>query len=123
MDTAELYAKVEARLPAGLDVDAATAVGALLTALAERLTPDEAVELGAELPEELGDVLAAAHGDGKLDRDELLEDLAATLDLDDEDTEAVVTAVLAVIREALEPMVSIEQVLEALPPDLAQLMS
>jgi uncharacterized protein (DUF2267 family) len=123
MDTAELYARVQARLPATVEVDAATAVKALLTALAERLTPEEAVELGAELPEELGDVLAAAHGDGSLERDELLENLAARLDLDDEDTEATVTVVLAVIREALEPVVSIEQVLESLPPDLAQLMS
>jgi uncharacterized protein (DUF2267 family) len=123
MDTAELYAQVEARLPDGVEVDGATAVHALLTALAERLTPDEAVELGAELPEELGDVLAAAHGTGQLERDELLENLAARLDLDDEDAEAAATAVLTVIREALEPMVAIEQVLESLPPDLAQLMS
>ena len=123
MDTAELYAKVEARLPDGVTTNGATVVHAVLTALAERLTPDEAVELGAELPEELGDVLAAAHGDGKLERDELLETLAARLDLDDEEAELAATAVLSVVREALEPMVAIEQVLESLPPDLAQLMS
>ncbi|HWE26754.1 MAG TPA: DUF2267 domain-containing protein [Polyangia bacterium] len=123
METAELYARVEARLPDGIAVDGAKAMHAVLTALAERLTPDEAVELGAELPEELGDVLAAAHGDGTLERDELLETLAERLDLDDEDAEAAATAVLATIREALEPVVAIEQVLESLPPDLAQLMS
>ena len=55
-------------------------------------------------------------------RDELIEDLAARLDLDDDDAEAGAIAVLAVVREALEPMVAIDQVLETLPPDLAQLM-
>ncbi len=67
-------------------------------------------------------MLARAHGDGDLRRDELIEDLASRLDLDDDDAEAGAQAVLAVIREALEPMVEIEQVLELLPPDLAQLM-
>lgn len=122
MDAADLYARVEARLPATLAVDGATSTHAVLAALAERLTPEEAVELGAELPVELGDVLAQAHGDGTLTRDELIEDLAARLDVDDEDAEAAAVAVLGAIREVLEPVVSIEQVLESLPPDLAQLM-
>jgi uncharacterized protein (DUF2267 family) len=123
MDAAELHARVAARLPETVDVSAEELMHHVLAALAERLTPDEAAELGAELPDELGDILAGSHGDGQLDRDELLEEIAARLDIDDDDAEAGTIAVLTVIREYLEPMVAIEQVLESLPPDLAQLMT
>jgi uncharacterized protein (DUF2267 family) len=122
MTAADLYRRVEARLPDAIEVDGKTITHEVLLALAERLKPDEAVELGAELPDELGDVLAQAHGDGKLTRDELIEDIAARLDLDDDDAELGAQAVLGVIREALEPVVEIEQVLESLPADLASLM-
>jgi uncharacterized protein (DUF2267 family) len=122
MDASDLYDRVQARLP-DADLDGATATHHVLAALAQRLRPLEAAELGAELPEELGDTLARARGDGELDRDELIEDLAERLDLDDEDAATVVTAVLGVIREYLEPIVAIDQVLASLPPDLAQLMS
>lgn len=122
MDVRELYDRVEARLPAGLDATPEALVHEVLTSLAERLTPDEAAELGAELPDELGDLLAGASGDGRLERDEFIEDLAARLDLDDGDAEAGASAVLVALRELLEPVVAIDQVLEALPPDLAQLM-
>ncbi len=122
MSASGLYARVAARLPDTIDADAETLLHAVLEALAERLTPEEAAELGAELPDELGDILAAADGNGKLERDELIEELAARLDLDDDDGEAVALAVLGAIREYLEPVVSIDQVLESLPPDLAQLM-
>jgi uncharacterized protein (DUF2267 family) len=124
MDAAELYARIEARLPETLDVVRVPELTHhVLAALAERLTPDEAVELGAELPDELGDVLAQAHGDGRVDRDELLENLASRLDLDDDDAEAGAIAVLGAMREYLERVVPIDQVLESLPPDLAELMS
>jgi uncharacterized protein (DUF2267 family) len=123
MDSAELFLRVAARLPETVEAGADELVHHVLSALAERLTPDEAVELGAELPDDLGDILAGAHGDGRLDRDDLIEDIAARLDLDDDDAEAGTIAVLAVIREYLEPIVSIDQVLESLPPDLQQLMA
>lgn len=122
MDVAELYARVAARLPDTIDVDAERATHDVLEALAHRLTPEEAAELGAELPDELGDILARADGDGQLARDELIEDLAARLDLDDDDAEQATLAVLGVVRETLEPLVAIDQILESLPPDLAQLM-
>ncbi|HEY1586983.1 MAG TPA: DUF2267 domain-containing protein [Polyangia bacterium] len=122
MTAADLYRRVEARLPDAIEVDGKTITHEVLAALAERLKPDEAVELGAELPDELGDVLAQAHGDGNLTRDELIEDIASRLDLDDDDAELGAQAVLGVIREALEPVVEIEQVLESLPADLASLM-
>ncbi len=124
MSTADdLYARVEARLPDAFDASAPDLVHHVLAALADRLTPEEAAELGAELPDELGDILARAHGDGHLDRDDFLEDIAARLDIDDGDAEAGATAVLTALREYLEPMVEIDQVLESLPPDLAQLMT
>jgi uncharacterized protein (DUF2267 family) len=123
MTAADLYARVAARLPDTVEADAPHLVHHVLAALAERLTPDEAAELGAELPDELGDILAAAHGDGTLDRDDFVEAIASRLDLDDDDAELGTVAVLTSIREYLEPMVAIDQVLESLPPDLAQLMS
>jgi uncharacterized protein (DUF2267 family) len=122
MEASELYRSVVARLPDQFEIDPETLTHAILTALAERLSPDEAAELGAELPDELGDLLLTAGGRGGLTRDEFIEDLAARLDLDDDDAEIGASAVLVSLRELLEPVVSIEQVLETLPPDLAQLM-
>jgi uncharacterized protein (DUF2267 family) len=122
MTADDLYHRVEARLPTPLEVDGRTLVHEVLGALAERLKPDEAAELAAELPEELGDQLANAQGERELARDELIEDIAARLDLDDDDAEIVAQTVLGVVREALEPLVAIDQVLESLPPDLAGLM-
>jgi uncharacterized protein (DUF2267 family) len=122
MTPSELYDHVAAHLPDG-ELDAPRVTRHVLTALAARLTPAEAAEIGTELPEELGDILAAAHGTGRLDRDELIEHMAEALDLDDTDAEEMLTAVLAGIREYLEPVVAIEQMLALLPPDLAQLMS
>ena len=122
MTAADLYRRIEARLPEAIDIAGKTLAHEVLAALAERLKPDEAAELGAELPHELGDVLADAHGDGNRARDELIEDLAARLELDDDDAELGAQVVLGVIREALEPVVEIEQVLESLPADLASLM-
>jgi uncharacterized protein (DUF2267 family) len=122
MTASDFYALVQARMP-DVDLDAEHVTREVFAALAARLTPDEAAELGAELPEALGDLLAHAHGDGTLDRDDFFEDLAERMDLDDSDAEAAAGAVLVTVREVLEPVVSIDQVLEALPPDLAQLMS
>ena len=122
MTADDFYRRVDARLPDTIEADGRTITHELFSALADRLKPDEAAELGAELPEEIGDMLAPAHGDGNLSRDELIEDLAARLDLDDDDAETGAIVVLSVVREAIEPTVEIEQVLESLPPDLAQLM-
>jgi uncharacterized protein (DUF2267 family) len=122
MNADDLHRRVEGRLPDTLEASGRRATHEVLAAIAERLSPDEAAELGAELPDELGDVLAHANGDGDLTRDQLIEDIASRLDLDDDDAEHVAQAVLSVIREALEPLVEIDQVLESLPPDLAGLM-
>jgi uncharacterized protein (DUF2267 family) len=95
----------------------------VLAGLAERLTVEEAAEIGAELPEELGDLLMEASGDGVLERDEFLESLADRLDLDDGDAELGAIAVMQSLREMLEPVLSIDQVMEVLPPDLARMMA
>jgi uncharacterized protein (DUF2267 family) len=121
MKVAEVYERVAARAGA-LEISSVELTEAVLQSLAERLTPDEAAELGAELPEELGDILAGASGDGELEHDEFIEDIAARLDLDDDQAEIGARAVLRAVREAIEPVVSIEQVLETLPSDLAQMM-
>src|SRR5438552_14325058 len=114
METVEFYERVAARLPDEFEADPESLTRAVLAALAERLTPGEAAELGAELPVELGDILAGAAGNGELAKDEFIEDLAARLDLDDDDAEAGASAVLVSLREMLEPVLSIEQVLETL---------
>jgi uncharacterized protein (DUF2267 family) len=119
----ELYERVADRLPEDADLAPRQLTHVVLRALAERLSPEEAAELGAELPEELGDLLAGASGDGALQRDEFIESLASQLDVDDELAEQAAQAVLVSMRELLEPVLSIDQVLESLPPDLAQLMS
>lgn len=118
----EVYTRVAARMPGTLDLDGAAVTREVMGALSLRLTADEAAELGAELPDELSDMLADAHGARGFDRDDLLEDIATRLDIDDDDAEAAATAVLGVVRQALEPMVMIDQVLESLPAELAQLM-
>src|SRR4051812_20576887 len=123
MEVAELYTRIATRLPkSGIEAEPDELAHAVLASLADHLRPDEAAELGAELPEELGDILADAHGDGTLVHDEFIEDIAARLDLDDDDAEAVARAVLTAVRQAIEPNVAIEQVLETLPTDLAQMM-
>jgi uncharacterized protein (DUF2267 family) len=121
MELARLYARVGEKLDD--EIEPTTLVHAVLVELAERLTPEEAAELGAELPDELGDVLAKASGDGTLVREEFIEALAARLDLDDDQAEIGAHAVLSTLREFLEPVLSMDQVLETLPPDLAQMMS
>jgi uncharacterized protein (DUF2267 family) len=122
MEVAEIYDRVLARLPDQFEIDPEVLTHSVLAALAERLSPDEAAELGAELPDELGDLLLHAGGTSEMTRDQFIEDLASRLDLDDDDAEVGASAVLVSLRELLEPVVSIEQVLETLPPDLAQLM-
>ena len=122
MTVEEFYKRVQARLPDTIDADGRTITHELFHALAARLKPDEAAGLGAELPDELGDLLAPAHGHSELQRDDLIEDLAMRLDLDDDDAETGAIVVLSVVREAIEPTVEIDQILETLPPDLAQLM-
>lgn len=113
---------VEDRIAGAIDIDSEDACRAVLAALATRLTQDEAVELSGELPEPLGDLLADASGEQPFDRDEFIEDVASRLDLDDVDAERVAMAVLSAVRLALEPAPTVEQVLETLPTDLAQLM-
>ena len=46
-----------------------------------------------------------------------------SLDIDDSDAEIGARAVMRALRETLEPVLSIEQVMETLPPDLAQMMT
>jgi uncharacterized protein (DUF2267 family) len=120
MEIDEFYDGIEGRLGGVIEVEAAEAARAVLGALSLRLTHEEALELGGELPDEVADLLAFASGAEGFDRDAFIEDVASRLDLDDMDAERVSLAVLGAIREALEP--SPEQVIETLPSDLARLM-
>ncbi len=123
MSASRFYTAVKAGLAKeGVEVNARELTEAVLAGLAERLSSDEAAELGAELPEELGDILARASGDGRLDRDGFIEYVASRLDLDDESAERATAAVLHAMREELEPFLDIDQMLEILPADLAQLL-
>ena len=93
-----------------------TLTHAVLAALAERLTPDEAAELGAELPDELGDLLAARRRRRRARAaTSSSRTLAARLDLDDDDAETgALGGAGRVCASCLEPVVAIEQVLETL---------
>jgi uncharacterized protein (DUF2267 family) len=118
----ELYERVARHLPAVLDIDAAQITHAVIAALAVRLTPDDAAALAAALPDELAELLDDADGDGRVDREGLIEEVAARLDIDDDDAERGAAAVLVSLREHLEELGPVAQVLESLPADLAQLM-
>lgn len=123
MEVAELYDRIAARLPEDFESNPKRVVGEVMGALADRLSPDAAAELGAELPEEIGDHLLHAHGDGSdIDRDELIEDLAARLDVDDAAAESAAEAVLVSLREYLEAVVPIDQMLSSLPSEIAHMM-
>src|SRR5689334_14464988 len=87
VETDEFTNQVADRLGDAVEVDTDEAVHAVLVALASRLGHDDAVELGSELPEALGDVLATAAGDQPFERDAFIEDVASKLDLDDVDAE------------------------------------
>jgi len=122
MDLDEFHDEIEMRLPEGVDVEPDDAARAVLSALAHRLTADEAAELAEQLPDGLGEPLASATGERPFERDGFIEDVASRLDVDDVDGERVALAVLGAIRSALEPGVGSEQVMESLPSDLALLM-
>lgn len=122
MDLDDFHKQIDRRLAGSIDIEPADAAHAVLTALARRLTAEEATELASELPEELGDVLAEASGELEFARDEFIEDVASRLDLDDVDAEQVAIVTLGVVRSAIEQRATVEQVIESLPTDLAQLM-
>jgi uncharacterized protein (DUF2267 family) len=123
-DETDLFDRVAAHLPETLTgTSSVELTEVVLSTLAEHLTPEEAAELGAELPEVLGNVLLRASGEGRFDRDEFIEELASRLDTDDSTAEAGAVAVLGTLRDHLESRVDIDQVLATLPPELAQLMA
>ena len=122
METDQFHALIKARIGDAIEIDAEAAAHAVLGALSRRLTPEEASELAPELPDGMGELIADASGQHAFDRDEFIEDVAARLDLDDVDAERVALAVLAAVRAAIDPSPTVEQVIEALPTDLAQLM-
>ena len=122
MDIDQFHRFITKRIGDAIEIDGEAAAHAVLSALSSRLTSEEAGELAPELPDGLGDLIADASGQHEFDRDGFIEDVAARLDLDDVDAERVALAVLAAVRAAIEPSPTVEQVIEALPTDLAQLM-
>ena len=122
MEIEQFHSYITDRIGDSLEIDAEAAAHAVLGALSKRLTAEEASELAPELPEGLGELIADASGQHEFDRDGFIEDVAARLDLDDVDAERVALSVLAAVRAALDPSPTVEQVIEALPTDLAQLM-
>ena len=122
MELREFYRHVTERCPDGGMPQPKRAVHAVLMALAERLRPEQVEELSSSLPSQLRHQLDLVDGDGTFDQDEFIEDVASRLDLDDDDAETVALAVLATMRDAMEPVPTLEQVIETLPTDLAHLM-
>ncbi|MGR6319508.1 DUF2267 domain-containing protein [Micromonospora soli] len=60
----EFVARVRERGEYDSAAEAQQVIGIVVTALAERLAPEEARQLGAQLPAQLGDVLRTAVGGG-----------------------------------------------------------
>jgi uncharacterized protein (DUF2267 family) len=121
MDLTDFYERVTERDCCD-DVQTADAVHAVLAALALRLEPGEAAGLRRALPKELKPQLAHVEHVLDFDQDAFIEDVAARLDIDDDDAEHVALAVLGAVRDCIRPQRSREQVIESLPSDLAHLM-
>ena len=121
MELADFYEQVTTRDCCD-DVTTEHAVHAVLAALALRLDPDEAAGIRRALPKELRTLLQDADAFHPFDQDEFIEDVASRLDIDDEDAERVTLSVLGAVRDAIRPRRTRQQVIEALPSDLAHLM-
>jgi uncharacterized protein (DUF2267 family) len=107
-----------------LNLSPARVAQTVVRTLGERLPRGAARALAARLPHALGRELMrrSAPDLPALDRDDLIEAVAAALDLDDATAEAALAAVLAAIAGALQPIDTREQVIEQLPSDLALLI-
>jgi uncharacterized protein (DUF2267 family) len=123
LELSAFYARVAELLEPTVEADAAELTRAVLQALAERLQPRAARRLGRALPAALRRLLGAASGEGELRREQLLENVASRLDLDDASAEAGTAAVLTALRECVSASLPLSQVLEELPSDLQRLMT
>lgn len=96
-------------------------VHASLRTLAERITPGEAEDLAAQLPPELGGVVADnATGPERFDRTELVHRVASRSGLDPDLAERMAGAVFAVLGTAVSAG-EIADVRTQLPADIASL--
>ena len=101
------------------------ATAAVLHALRDRLTMDEADQLFAQLPEELKDVWASGEAAErepiKMDREEFSERVMREAGLRSQrDTRWMILAVFAAIKEQISPGEA-EDVMAQLPKDLKEL--
>lgn len=101
------------------------ATAAVLHALRDRLTMDEADQLFAQLPEELKDIWAAGEAAErepiKMDREEFSERVMREAGLrSQQDTRWMILAVFAAIKEQISPGEA-EDVMAQLPKDLKEL--
>lgn len=96
-------------------------IHASLRALAERITPGEAEDLAAQLPPELGGVVAGnATGPERFDRAELVQRVASHSGLAPDDAERMAAAVFATLGSAVSAG-EIADVRTQLPGDIAEL--
>ncbi len=103
--------------------DALTATRATLETLAERIPADEAADLGAQLPEEIGRFLKGSSPKGeRFDSDEFIERVAKRANVDVPTATFQVRAVLDVVQEAASEG-QIAQVRDALPEDYQRLFT
>ena len=123
MELQDFYAQVPLH-DGTVEIAADRAVHTVLVAMACHLTPREAKELAAVLPRELRAVVVEGCKEEphEFDRDAFIEEVASRLDLDDDEAEHAALAVLGAIRDGIHPRYTAEQVIEALPSDLAHLI-
>jgi uncharacterized protein (DUF2267 family) len=98
----------------------------VLSALEMRLIPDEAKDLEAQLPVQLTNLLACCERPNRSDepvkysRDDLLEMVAADLNMQPDEVEPVIRAVFATVREHVSEG-EVEDVVNMLPREMRDL--
>ncbi len=116
----------ELRQPGDMEQgDAERAAVAVLSALENRIHPDESQDMEAQLPQKLRELLAhCRHGKEeapqRFDKEAFIDRVAAELDVTPEQAESVARRVFATVRDQISEGES-QNIEGQLPPDIADL--
>ncbi len=107
----------------GSEADAQRTVRAVLAALSDRLTPDEACKLSAQLPEPMKSIVHKQRRDGlqKMDREIFVARISRDLHIDIQEALKRIRAVYAVLETAVSEGET-RHVMEQLPHQLREVM-
>ena len=118
----EFLREVQERLRLVDKAEAETASRSVLAATADRLTPDEANDLAAQLPHDLAEFIRRRPGGvQKMDYDTFINRVLGDLDLQEpSQAERVVKGVLSVVRDAVGEG-EWEDVVSQMPADMKEM--